>query len=583
MNIFVKHFNNFYKPKIKFVILYLIFNFFALLCLIYINKNYQNYLNKDIINICILIYYSFFIVIYFFLNFISNFIDVRYMCFKPLSDMFFKSFESILKKDYSEFCSNNPNNYLYYIFEVPQFIMLNFPSFVYIISSIMNILIVAYILFNSMPIPFLVIFVLSIFAEIFLKTFYRKITQNWKEVSVKTKILQNNILNIFSAIWHVKIYSLEKYCQDKVKEPALNLSNSFCNNKLNNHLLSIFIKAKSYIFEIIFLLMIFFTNIDKKLNIVEIIFSVFLINIFLDNFSRMISSIIDIKKGKELLINFYNIIENSKIINTNIEYLDNKIINSEIIKIINGSFSYKAKENNKKINGKINEKIRLNLIKNLNLTIHRGDKIVIVGENGSGKTTLLKLLANILKFDNGKVQYNKAILDFDPFSKTNLKINFVGSNPYIFNISLKENICFDNNIEEDIIFKILDNLNLTKFCNSLPSNINSIIEKNSMTISDGEKLRIALGRAILNKDKIDIIFLDEFTKNIDSKTEKKVINELFKKFKEKTIIAVSHRLSTISRFDKIIFLDMNNKEILFDNRDKIMNSPQFIKLFMKKL
>lgn len=376
----------------------------------------------------------------------------------------------------------------------------------------------------------------------------------------------------FSSIWYIKIYNLKNYCSEKIKKDNEDYATLFSKNKFNESLIFLMTDYKNYIFEAIYILLYFQTNIAKKVDIIELIFQVFLISIFTTNYSKIIASIIDINKTKKTLIAFYEVLKKKNIQNEpqNTEKFFNNLVNEEekVIYLNNCKFYYKLK------NGEEKE-----IFNNFNLNIFKGDKIAITGENGSGKTTLLKILANIYQVDIGEIHYDEKFFDQDVYCKTKIKENFIYSNPYIFNISLKENLCFDRSFEEKLIYNLLDRVDLQKFYSSFPTRIDSILQKNSMTISDGEKLRIALLRGLLKKDNIEVIFLDEFTKNIDSITEEKVFKILFDFFKDKVIIAVSHRLSTILKFDKILFIDSKEKKILFNQRDEIIKTEEFKRLF----
>lgn len=571
MKAFVKHFYNFYKQYLLQILLFIILNFISIGLLLYVNRYLNGYLKGSSIDIHILIKYSIFILVYYLIIYLINYIDIKYLCFKPLSSMFNKSYRTILTKDYSKFITDNSDNYIYNIFEVPQMLLTTFPSFIYIISSSFQIIFVSFLLIKLSAIPFIVIVALLILFEIINKSFYGKINNNWDNLSKKTDSLQSSIVSIFSSIWYIKIYNLKNYCSEKLKKDNEDYATLFSKNKFNESLIFLMIDYKNYILEVIYILLYFQANIAKKVDIIELIFQVFLISVFIANFSKIISSIVDMSKTKRTLIGFHDLLNNKIIQNeeqNKVKFFNDLNEEEQVISLNDCKFHYKLK------NGEEKE-----IFDNLNLNIFKGDKIAITGENGSGKTTLIKILADIYQVDSGQINYCAKLFDQDICSKTKLKENFIYSNPYIFNISLKENLCFDRDFEENILYDMLDRVDLKKFYSSFPIGIDSIIQKNSMTISDGEKLRIALLRGLLRKDDIEIIFLDEFTKNIDSITEEKIFKILFDFFKDKVIIAVSHRLSTILKFDKILFIDSKEKKILFNQRDEIIKTEEFKRLF----
>jgi ABC-type multidrug transport system fused ATPase/permease subunit len=195
----------------------------------------------------------------------------------------------------------------------------------------------------------------------------------------------------------------------------------------------------------------------------------------------------------------------------------------------------------------------INILKNINFEIEKGEHIAIVGITGAGKTTFVKAL---MKF----IYPTEGLLCLDDEDILELKeetirsnITMVLQNSYVFNKTYYENITFGNeNVSLDLLNEVLIKSGLDKIIEKFEKGINTKIE-NTSSLSIGEKQLICVTRAFLNPKKI--LILDEATSSIDIMSERK-IQELFKEMmKDKTTIIIAHRLSTIKDVDRIFVID----------------------------
>lgn len=188
------------------------------------------------------------------------------------------------------------------------------------------------------------------------------------------------------------------------------------------------------------------------------------------------------------------------------------------------------------------------ILKNVNLKINRGEFIGIVGLSGAGKTTLIDIITGILKPNSGDI-----LVDGKPLN-AHLKIGYIPQEFCNINGSFLENVVFGTEkIDER---KVLDSLKKSQLIDFINDNFPNGIYANpfidNVGISIGQKQRLAIARALYSNP--DILVLDEATSSLDLKTEKDFCNVLSEIKKEKTIIAVAHKLSTIKNADKIVFL-----------------------------
>lgn len=200
------------------------------------------------------------------------------------------------------------------------------------------------------------------------------------------------------------------------------------------------------------------------------------------------------------------------------------------------------------------------VINNLNLTIKSGQKVAIVGINGAGKTTLMKLLCNVYEPTKGEIRINGYPLkDIDNSTwYNNLGALFQDFNKH-FELSVKENIIIGNpNTKVDMI-KLVEaakSADAFDFIDEYPNKFDQLLEsafKGGIKPSGGQWQKIALAR-FFYRDAPMVIF-DEPTAAIDAESEYKIFNKIYKFFKGKTVIIISHRFSTVRNADRILVLD----------------------------
>ena len=198
------------------------------------------------------------------------------------------------------------------------------------------------------------------------------------------------------------------------------------------------------------------------------------------------------------------------------------------------------------------------LFKNLNLKFSNKDFIGIYGPSGSGKSTLLSLIMGVIHPTQGSIKINNKNIN-----KFNLRIGYVGQNINLIQDSVLNNIAFGVSNKRSIniakINKILKELGLDGFVNSLPEKLNTEILEKSSNISVGQAQRIVIARALYFEP--DILVLDEPTSSLDIKNENDVIKILNIFSKKKTIFLVSHKMNNLKYCNKIISIKNNSLTI----------------------
>ncbi|MFV0395446.1 MAG: amino acid ABC transporter ATP-binding/permease protein [Coprobacillaceae bacterium] len=196
------------------------------------------------------------------------------------------------------------------------------------------------------------------------------------------------------------------------------------------------------------------------------------------------------------------------------------------------------------------------VLRNLSMVIENNKIIGIKGESGSGKSTVLKLLMRFYQTDMGTIKYNTH--DINGINTTSLRsnISFVQQETFLLNDTIRENLKLAK--LDATSRQMIDSLKLAvidQFVISLPAGLDTIIGENGSNLSGGERQRLGIARAILSDSQY--IILDEPTANLDTLGESIILDSL-RQIKNKTIIIVSHRSSTLGICDQIIDIEELN-------------------------
>lgn len=193
-------------------------------------------------------------------------------------------------------------------------------------------------------------------------------------------------------------------------------------------------------------------------------------------------------------------------------------------------------------------------LEDINLTIPFGKVVALVGQSGSGKTTLLKLLLGLYKPTDGNIYVNNV-----PFHNLNKRkwremCGVVMQDSYIFSDTVANNITeSDKAIDVDLLMNAVELSNIKGFIEGLDSGYNTWLGEKGIDVSEGQKQRILMSRAIYKDPKY--LFLDEATNSLDATNEKIITDNLRTFFAGRTVLVIAHRLSTIKNADVIVVLD----------------------------
>lgn len=193
-------------------------------------------------------------------------------------------------------------------------------------------------------------------------------------------------------------------------------------------------------------------------------------------------------------------------------------------------------------------------LKNINITIKKGETLGIIGTIGSGKTTLMNLLLRLYQVEDGKIIIDGKDINQIPIEILRENICYITQDNFLFSTTLKENISlFKQEYEEDDIERSTESAMVKEDIDNMKNGIETIIGERGVDLSGGQKQRVVISRAFLQNSNF-VIFDDTFSA-LDNKTEEKLLKNVRKMTEGKTCIIISNRISDIKDADNIIVLN----------------------------
>ena len=217
------------------------------------------------------------------------------------------------------------------------------------------------------------------------------------------------------------------------------------------------------------------------------------------------------------------------------------------------------------------------VLKNLNLKIKSGNTYGIVGKSGSGKTTMFNLLNKLYEVESGTIFIDG--IDINNLSEKSIRgnITVISQNPYIFNMSIKDNLkLVKSNVTDEEIIEACKLACLDDYIETLPDKYETIVGEGGVNLSGGQRQRLAIARALIQNTKI--ILFDEATSALDNETQAKIQKAIDNLKGNYTIIIIAHRLSTIVNCNKIFILEDGKISASGTHKDLIKNNKYYKKL-----
>ena len=212
------------------------------------------------------------------------------------------------------------------------------------------------------------------------------------------------------------------------------------------------------------------------------------------------------------------------------------------------------------------------MLNGASIKARKGEKIAVIGESGSGKTTLAKLLLRFYEAESGEILINGTKLDRFRLDEIREKICYVDQKAFLFADTVRNNLCFGNeSVSDEEIMEACKKANVDEFIDSLPFGLDTPLDEKGGNLSDGQRQRLAIVRAILKKP--EILILDEATSNLDAFAENSIGKALSQMSENMILIVIAHRLSSAKKCDRIYIMD-RGRTVQSGTHDDLLKSSE---------
>ncbi|MBR3523542.1 MAG: peptidase domain-containing ABC transporter [Bacilli bacterium] len=382
---------------------------------------------------------------------------------------------------------------------------------------------------------FLLSFVIVFFYLLIIKKYHKMLEKNILILKKSKAEITSLMVESISGFETIKGLKIKKYIYTKFK----NLYNSF--------LLQTYKYQKTYLKETMFknivndLGFIFISFIGAYLVILNklALGSLFTFNALIIYYLNPLKSVLsmdtDIKEAK---------CSYKRILELDIKKKEEEMVNDRIKgKITIKDLTYTFDNKN-------------DILKNINLTIDAGDKVMVLGPSGSGKSTLFKMLLKYYTINKETIFIDDK--DINMLSNSS-NIKYINQIETIFTDTLYNNLTLGKDVSDYVLKEVIDICHLDKIIKKDSLGLNQIVEENGFNLSGGERQRIVLARTMIQG--FDVLIIDEGLNQVDINLEREILKSLKIKYKDKTIIVISHRLNNQDLYNKVVKLNKGKIEM----------------------
>jgi len=214
-------------------------------------------------------------------------------------------------------------------------------------------------------------------------------------------------------------------------------------------------------------------------------------------------------------------------------------------------------------------------LKNISFKLSKGKTLAILGNTGSGKSTIVNLIARLYNVESGEILIDNCNIEQLNLDDLRQNIGFVPQEAFLFSDTIKNNIKFgDETASDSKIEQAAKDAYIHHNIINFNEGYNTYVGERGVTLSGGQKQRISIARAIIKEPKL--LIFDDCLSAVDTETEERILNNLYKVSKNKTTIIVSHRISSIKNADTIIVLE-NGKILQQGAHDELVNIDGYYK------
>lgn len=478
--------------------------------------------------------------------------DIRYDIIQRLFKLKMKNFDEIPSGKFQERIKNDPEG-IFSVFSVVQYNIFNIITEVFMLAYVMYLNIIIGLIY-------ILGIIIIYFYEKYAYEKFEKLEEESKIQREKSGTILNEILRGIRDIKLLGITNKVNKMTSETLDKQSKLDTKISISRMNIYNTTEIVKD-ILIFIIIFI-GIFLININKLTLTTFLIIFMYRNDIFslVFSYTSLKEYLVKYKVAKNRIMELF---DNKKfpIETYGNESIDN--IKGEI-EFKNVSFAYNKKE----------------IIHNVSFKVNPLEDVALVGKSGSGKSTLFNLLTK--SYDN----YEGIItIDGVDIKKLNQKtlidsISIISQNPYIFNLSIKDNLkLIDKNITDDDIINACKTARIHDFIETLPDKYNTLLGEGGVNLSGGQKQRLAIARALLKQSKI--LLFDEATSSLDNITQDEIQTAIKSISKNFTIITIAHRLSTIINSNKIYLLEEGNIIACGTHKELLKSNTYYKELYNK--
>lgn len=456
-------------------------------------------------------------------------------------------FEGYIKAPYYFYLKRNTSKLIYNTTSSVELYKYALTHIVVLVTELFVLIGMSFFLLFIEPIGFICASLLIGLASVVYYTINKKKNTEWGEkAQTHHRLKIKNLMQGFGAIKDIIILGIQNFFVKTYEVNNIRGAEMF----RKHHVVS---QLPKYIFEIfgvigiLSLLLVLNFKMSNVENII-IILGVFAAASFrlMPSANRIVNSLQAFRFGIASVDNLSDELKmlnkQSVLVNKN-AYVNNKqdyLSDFRKFHLINVSFKYPNTETN--------------VLKNISLTLNKGEMVGLFGKTGSGKSTLVDIITGLLDHDKGEI-----IIDKKKFAKIPIfwqrNIGYVPQNIFLLDDSLKKNIALgveDENIDESKIDELVNLLELKTLVDALPAGLNTEVGERGTRLSGGEKQRIGIARALYNNPQI--LVFDEATNALDLKTEELIMSSIKRLQREKAILIISHKKMTLNFCNRTVEL-----------------------------
>lgn len=394
--------------------------------------------------------------------------------------------------------------------------------------------------------------------------FDKVLLKQYKELNANENQVSESVIDAISNISTIIVLRVEKLVFDAIMHKVEKPYELFRHNQRLNELKWFLTSTCCNVMTVLVVIMYFFQNWGAAPG--TLVASFYILTSYLDRISELFFRFTEmygtVVRRKSRIMNSEELSKDFRSENFTNHVLPKKW---QRLNVNNLSFSYYGD----------GEALHLN---NVSFSVNHGERVAFVGETGSGKTTFLKIMRDLYHPRELNLSVDGRPIA-NGFEGINQAITLVQQDPEIFAKSIWENITMGADHELELVLQFTDMACFTHVVESLPKKFDSSIQEKGVNLSGGQQQRLALSRGLLACHDKDIILLDEPTSSLDTITEIKVYQNIFKGFSGKTIISTVHQLHLLPLFDRICVFDNGRINASGTLQELLSSCPKFVSLW----